>query len=549
MTKGRAIEPNILIVIPARGGSKGIPRKNVRKLNNKPLIYYSINNSLKLNLADYKFDVLVSSDDEEILEYSKRFGALIHKRSTEISSDKITLDPVIYDAYISQNKLYELIITVQPTSPLLKHESLKKAILKILKNKRIDTIISASEDTHLTWKQNLDRYIPLYKERVNRQQLPKIYKETGSFLITRSNIISKSNRIGKNVDLHCLSKDEGIDIDTFEDWNLCEYYLKRKTILFNVSGYKEIGLGHVYNTLSIANEILNHNIIFLFDKKSKLGLSIVKKMNYQCFLQSNKKIIDDIKSLSPDVVINDCLDTETEFITALKQEKIKVISFEDIGPGASEADLVINAMYHEQKKIKNIFFGSKYFILRDEFLNINSKKINKIVKNVLITFGGVDPNNFTLKTLHSISKFCLSNDIKINVITGLGYKNNNNIKTIFPEIRLIKNTKFISNYIRSSDIIFTSAGRTTFETASFEIPSIVLCQNKRETTHFFAKEKNGFINLGLGTNLSNNFILSIFSELCFNIKKRKSMKEKLKQNELRFGKKRVLKLINDKINE
>lgn len=71
-------------------------------------------------------------------------------------------------------------------------------------------------------------FVPNYRKRLNRQFLPKIYKETGGFLITRKSVISPNNRIGKHVDLYLLNLPESIDIDTYEDWNLCEYFLIRK---------------------------------------------------------------------------------------------------------------------------------------------------------------------------------------------------------------------------------------------------------------------------------------------------------------------------------
>ena len=111
---------NILVVIPARGGSKGIPRKNLRLLGGKPLLYYPINNALK---SKYNLDVFVSSEDDEILNAAQKCGAKTHKRDLNISDDKTTLDPVIYDCYIQaksfEKKEYDLIITMQPTSPLL----------------------------------------------------------------------------------------------------------------------------------------------------------------------------------------------------------------------------------------------------------------------------------------------------------------------------------------------------------------------------------------------------------------------------------------------
>ena len=119
------VKKNILVVIPARGGSKGIPRKNLRLLGEKPLIYYSIKNALQ---SKYNLDVFISSEDEEILNTAHKFGAKTHRRDLSISDDKTTLDPVIYDCYLHaknvENKDYDLIVTMQPTSPLLLSKSL-----------------------------------------------------------------------------------------------------------------------------------------------------------------------------------------------------------------------------------------------------------------------------------------------------------------------------------------------------------------------------------------------------------------------------------------
>ena len=86
----------ILVVIPARGGSKGIPRKNLRSLNGKPLIFYSIQCALQ---SKFVTDVYVSSEDDEILAISKKLKAKVHNRSEELADDISTLDPVIFSAY------------------------------------------------------------------------------------------------------------------------------------------------------------------------------------------------------------------------------------------------------------------------------------------------------------------------------------------------------------------------------------------------------------------------------------------------------------------
>ena len=540
---------NILVVIPARGGSKGIPRKNLRTLAGKPLIYYGIKIALG---SKYNPDVYVSSDDDEILSMSKQVGAKTIKRDPLIARDVTTLDPVIYDAYRQaeelENKKYDLIITLQPTSPLLKTVSLDEAIEIMIVNNTIETVIAATDDTHLTWKKEDNTFLPNYKERVNRQYLTPVYKETGGFLITRSNIISETNRIGKKVELYLLDNGENIDIDTYEDWNLCEYYLKRKKILFVVSGHQKIGLGHVYNTLLIANDILNHHIEFLVDNKSQLAYDKIASRNYSVHMQEDEDIINDIKNLAPDVVINDKLDTEQSYISSLKLLGIKVINFEDLGAGAKEADLVINAIYPEKEILPNHYFGHDYFVLRDEFMLSTPRVISKDVKNILLTFGGVDPNNYTHKVLESIYDYCIKNKIQISVVAGFGYQHYETLSN-FTEVLIFQNATDISEHMKKANLIFTSAGRTTYEIASLNVPAIVLAQNERELSHFFASEEYGFTNLGLGYNVNNEEILHVFTNLVKGYETRKYMSALMAKTDLHSGRSRTLKLIKNVVED
>lgn len=538
---------NILIVIPARGGSKGIPRKNLRLLNGKPLIYYSIKTAL---FSKYDVDVYVSSDDEEILSMAQKFGAKIHKRDINMSDDKSTLDPVIYSTYDyakqKENKKYDYIITMQPTSPLLKANSLDIAIAKAIENKKIETIIAAKDDTHLSWKKEDGRFLPNYEKRVNRQYLTPTFTETGGFFITRSDIITPTNRIGENIELQILANGEEIDIDTYEDWNLCEYHLRRKHILFVVTGNNAVGLGHVYNTLLLANDILNHQITFLTDSNSNMAYEKILSRNFPVYIQEGDDIVNDIEKINPDVVINDLLDTDKKYIERLKGNGYKIINFEDLGDGAKQADLVINAIYPEKRVLKNHYFGHDYFILRDEFIYSKQKEVKQDVKNILITFGGVDPNNYTKKTIESIYEYCQASCISITVIAGFGYDKYKSLKE-FDNISIHKNMTNISKYMLESDLIFTSAGRTTYEIASIGTPAIVLAQNERELTHFFASSEYGFLNLGLGYNLSNEEINENFVELVDLYENRKYMSELMKKTNLKNGRKTVVKLIQDLI--
>jgi len=534
---------NILAIIPARGGSKGIPRKNLRLLNGKPLIYYVIQTAIS---SKFKPDVYVTSEDDEILNLSMKFGAKIHKRPVDLSNDSVTLDPVIFDAvqYIEkiENKTYDLIVTIQPTSPLLKTKSLDNAIDLIINNSNIDTIISAKDNTHLSWRKYEGKYIPNYEKRVNRQDLIPTYVETGGFLITRRSLISQDSRIGKEVELYILSGGEAIDIDSLEDWSICEFYLKQKNILFVVLGNEQYGLGHVFNSLILANALTEHKITFLVLKGSELALKKIYEYNYPVVMQKNDNILYDIKLINPDVVINDILDTDYEYINNLKNLGIKVINFEDLGPGAKIADLVINPIYPEKYILPNHYFGYNYFLLRDEFIYSSYKKIEDKVRNVLIAFGGVDPNNFTKKVLDSIYNYCKKNNILITVVAGLGYNKFHTIQE-YKDIEIKHNISNISDYISKADIIFSSAGRTVYEIASIGTPAIIMAQNERELTHFFASGEYGFINLGLGYNVTNEEILHIFNDLVNSFESRKYMNDLMKKIDLKKGRENVLNLV------
>jgi CMP-N-acetylneuraminic acid synthetase len=537
---------NVLIIIPARGGSKGIPQKNLRNLGGKPLISYAIRTALA---SRFNPDVYVSSDNDEILATARRYGSKTLLRSTELAKDNTTLDPVIFDAYqriaASEGKSYDLILTFQPTSPLLRTATLDSAVEKILQE-QADTLFSVVNDTHLTWSLINEQFVPNFKERLNRQQLTPVFRETGGIFMCTSGVIAANTRIGQKVTYIELSGGEAIDIDTYQDWNLCEYFLRRKKILFVITGNTTVGLGHVYNCLSIASNILNHDVEFVVGEESALALQKIREYNYPVSIQ-DKEILLCIDERKPDVVINDRLDTPIEYVTGLKTKGYLVINFEDLGPGATAADLVINAMYPERElRSPNHYFGPKYFCIKDEFQQAKPVSIDKNVKTVLITFGGVDPNNFTLKVLKEIYPFCLDRGIRIVVVLGMGYQFHNSIRE-FDKAEVHQNIQSMSEYMSQADIACTSAGRTTFEVASLGLPTIVMGQNEREMTHFFATEEFGFVNLGLGYELKEGAILTAFLELVDSWELRKTLGNRLRDNDIANGKRRVVKLINDAI--
>lgn len=268
---------NILAIIPARGGSKGIPRKNVLLLSGQPLISYAIQNAKS---SGFQMDVAVSTDDQEITNVSNQFGAEVIRRNKKLASDEVTLDPVIFDAVQQMEdktgKTYDYVITLQPTSPLLSADTLDSAIQKMLNDETIDTLISAVNDPHLSWTtkevKGVVTVLPNYEARLNRQYLPKNFVETGAFVITKRHFVKPDTRFGKNISVYEVPASESTDIDTKQDWWVAEKQLSKKNILIRVEGYSEIGLGHVYRGLSLAYSLMDHNVTFVTSSKSDLAI-------------------------------------------------------------------------------------------------------------------------------------------------------------------------------------------------------------------------------------------------------------------------------------
>lgn len=530
----------ILVVIPAKGSSKGIPRKNIRLLNNKPLISYSIDIAKS---SEYVDDVVVTTDDSEIALLSEKFGASVIRRSDELSGDEISLDQVVYDAMIKKEKLafdeYDIVITLQPASPLLKSSTLDKAIEKF-EDFDIDSVISVVDDRHLSWgyDEENQRYFPNYYERKSREFLPKDFRETGAILASRRRFINEISRLGNNLDLIEVSREESVDIDNYEDWWIAENYLQKKKIAIVVNACNEIGTSHVYRCLSIASKLVFHEVLFLLDERYDLGIDIVNSYNYPYKLYDGKDdLIDNLKEYSPQMVINDVLDTSEEYVSILKEQGYFVVNFEDLGTGTVLADVVFDALYeHEIGERENIFTGHKYFILKDEFYFQPQKIITQSVNNVLINFEGSDPNNFTEKVLESL--LAANFDGKINVIVGLGYDGVEDLVEKYGyknSIQIYKNVSNISEFMFKADIVFTSAGRTMYETCSLGVPTICLCQNDREVTHVFANKSNGIINMGLGVAVEQQDIVNEFVNLVQDYDLRIEMNKRMLSVDLKNG--------------
>ena len=381
----------ILAVIPARAGSKGIPNKNIRIIGGRPLIYYSIKNALA---SQYITDVIVSTDSDAVRIIANQMGTRIKWRDAKLCGDAVTLDAVIADA-IPDNEKWDYIVTMQPTSPTLRVETLDAAIKFTIDN-GYETVISAINAPHLSWGEKDGKKYPNYTERLNRQYLPPCYMETGAFVISHASVVTSETRIGSKVDAQ--------DVDTFEDLRSVAATLERQKVAIYVNGNNKRGIGHIYRALEIADEFYLKPDIYYDTNQTDpkvFGITTHKLIP----VNGIADLFERCKKEKYTIFINDILTTSIDYMIGLRSvlPDAKIINFEDDGEGILKADLVFNALYHDND-LPQVKAGEKYYISGKTFMFYEPIKIKKNVERIFISFGGADPQNYSDRLLNMISK-------------------------------------------------------------------------------------------------------------------------------------------------
>jgi spore coat polysaccharide biosynthesis predicted glycosyltransferase SpsG len=264
---------------------------------------------------------------------------------------------------------------------------------------------------------------------------------------------------------------EASDIDTIHELRAAQ--TTRKTIEFAVTGNEKVGSGHVKRCLDLANELQHHDIVFSVHDSDDWVYDWIQKAEWP--IQTDPKAVWN----PADLVIIDQLDTTTEQVAGYKANGSKVVTIEDQGTGVWDADLTINALYRDEWQRgawmndvwSNEVSGPKWADLRPEFVGLPSFKVWD-TKRVLVMFGGTDPS-------------------------GLGERVEKWVPP-YGDITLVKPHADVSVAweMMNHDLLITSAGRTVYEAAAVGIPTIVIAQNARETSHAHLGVGNLYLGVG-----------------------------------------------------
>lgn len=230
----------ILGLIPARGGSKSVPKKNIKDLGGKPLLQYTVEAANQSKLLSR---VVLSSDDDDVISVAKTLNLEVpFKRPSHLAADTSPTVPVIQHAlqfFQSQEIYFDAVCLLQVTSPFKTGAFIDKAIKKFTEAD-CDALISVQKvpvkyNPHWTFKEDTSGFLKIATGESNiiprRQELPVTYHRDGLIYITKTRVILEQNSLYGNTTGYIESPKEGqINIDTIEDWEKAEAYLKSKQV-------------------------------------------------------------------------------------------------------------------------------------------------------------------------------------------------------------------------------------------------------------------------------------------------------------------------------
>ena len=461
-----------------------------RKLHGQTLVERLIEKGGRF--VDARDNILIYTDIEEVALKAERQGVTSRFNPSRDQIEDQHLQEL--REFVRDNSdESDTLLWLSPYAPLVSLNSLKRAQVRF-SSTNVDIVFGVTKDF---------RYTPVDTSLSDSELLlcmptSNLESRSSSFVWNRANAFldkppkhyeQASVPVGRDV----------FEIFSIHDWWVCEKLLARKRIVFRVIGTPAVGMGHIYRTLSLAHEITDHELIFVTDPTNVAAIDELRKYQYRLEVIDKCTVREGIRSLRPDLVVNDILNTQIDDVAIFQRDGAAVVNFEDLGPGAREADLTFNELYDQpQYDRPNTYWGHRYFFVRDEFADATPCRFRKEVDAILLAFGGVDQHDLTRKVLSAIEEVCRRRGVHIFVVTGPGYSNFEELAREIKDKELITATHatgVISRVMEKVSLAVTSNGRTVYEMAHMNIPAIVVPQHERERTHAFACKENGFVPL------------------------------------------------------
>ena len=522
------------ILIPAIKKNVAFPDDVIKKLAGRTLLDRAIDKAVVFSGSE---NIIVLTDSEEISQHCEYKG-IRYAYDTEMEFSFYSISKTLNINFGDDIGKYNYFIYLSIYCPLLETSLIKDALsyLKVTGKDFLQPVVPFMCSTFSYRRSSND---VLFK-KPNQE----VHTVAGAFDIILSSALFQKEE-AQLTGVPYLLQSPVLEISSHHDWWVCEKIIQSKKIIFRVVGNPQVGFGHVFRALTIAHEISDHEIIFICDENDLQYLETMVGKDYKLYSAERDAVLDTIKQINPNCVVNDILDTSVEYMQGLKTLGIKSVNFEDLGEGATFADKLINALY-SNKSTSGALTGDNYFILRDEFEG--RKAAFRSMQNVLIIFGATDVNNLTHEVLEHVLPICQKHEITITIVTGPGYLYSNDLQEFILQsdykeyIKLISNSSALASVFEKADVAIASNGRTKLELFHCNVPTIVVSQHDREKKHNSSSCSHG-IYIDHDQNDLFKMIAATLLKLITDNEYRLSQYNKLRACDYSRNKKRIISII------
>jgi spore coat polysaccharide biosynthesis predicted glycosyltransferase SpsG/CMP-N-acetylneuraminic acid synthetase len=533
----------VIAVVPARGGYDDVPDLNIRKLGPLPLVAHTLHQAARSRYIDR---IIVSTNDDGVAEVARAHGAEVpFRRPAELAGKIPQLKPVIAHAVEflekNQGEKVDIVAVLQATAPFRTAEQIDAAIDELV-GAGHHSVIALREERALTWRVVEGTLEPFFLESGRRKEIDPIYRETGALWIMRRDVLDMPTRLGDNIGYVITDKGSSITVRNIYDFWLAEKLVRLPRILFRVDGGARIGMGHVFRSLAIAEEIRSvspaADIQFLMKAEHAEGVQRVSREGYPVRViadESCAAVMKEIQEYSPNIIVNDYpAPMRRDYLEALARLGASTVnlvdSLDDIEKPAELASAIISVMHDDQVELRDFYGGPAFAILRESFAG-NPREVREEARLVVASFGGSDPQGLTLKVLRAMNGLAEElGGLEVRAVLGPAFSYKEELDELLPKLsyrpEILENVEHMADVLAEADVVFCSGGMTVFELAALGTPGVVLCQNAREQRRMETFMNEGsIVHLGLGTQVDDIVIRRTAHDLLRDVARRRSMSE------------------------
>ena len=537
MTKGKQ---RVVAIVPARGGYDEVPYMNIKKLGPIPLVAHTLQEAVKSRYIDR---VVVSTDDEKVAAVAREYGAEVpFLRNAELVTVPL-IKPVIADAVqfveTEEKEKYDLVVMLQATSPFRAAQQIDEALDKLV-SEEFDSVVSVREEKALMWRLVDGELKQAFGKAGRREDMEPLLREDGAIWAMRRQVLDSSERLGARVGYVLMDQQSSFTVHDIYDFWVAEKLVRLPRIVFRADGGAEIGMGHVYRSLAIADElcsISSADVQFLMSTDHPEGVKRVSSAGYTVRVLSDggvDAIVEAIQEYSPNIVVNDRPFLEKNYLEALARLGASTVNLvdtlEDIEKPAEITSMIIATMRVDQLELEDYYAGPEFAILRESFAG-RAKPVRADARQVVISFGGSDPQGLTLKVLRSLDALTRTRlELGVKAILGPAFSYGQELRELLPKLHyqpiLLENVEHMAEILSDADLVFCAGGMTVYEIAALRVPGIVMCQNAREVRRMEHFSRSGSVeHLGLGTEVEDKRITQAAEALLANETRRRAMSE------------------------